>query len=288
MTGFARAEAENDAYSVDVEMRSVNYRYLDVRARVPSSLSSLEAKIRDLVGTRFSRGKVDVTIRLRPKAESAYELEVDKPLIHELVRTARSLGDELGAGGEVTLSDLLGFSRAFNVKEKVLSDASQVWGAVQPVIEEALSELDRMRQAEGSELEADLTGRVEAISKLLGAIEEISASSRDRRRRELLEKIQELEATSLEPSILAMEVARLVERSDIAEEITRFRSHLTLWKEAATSKGACGKKLDFILQEMNREVNTVGSKCQDAAIAEHVIEIKSELERMREQVQNIE
>jgi uncharacterized protein (TIGR00255 family) len=288
MTGFARADADNDAYSAEIEMRSVNNRYLDVRARVPSSLSSLEAKIRELVSSRFSRGKVDVTIRLKPKGESAYELEVDKPLMEEIVRSARNLGGELGVAGEVTLPDLLGFPRAFNVHEKDLSGTGQAWDAVEPAIEKALSDLEGMRKAEGAELEADLNGRVGAISKLLDAIEETSLSSRDRRREELKEKIQELEVTTLEPSTLAMEVARLVEKSDIAEEITRFRSHLTLWKEAAASEGACGKKLDFILQEMNREINTIGSKCQDAAIAERVIDIKSELERMREQVQNIE
>jgi uncharacterized protein (TIGR00255 family) len=208
--------------------------------------------------------------------------------MEEIVRSARSLGDELGVAGEVTLSDLVGFPRAFNVQEKDLSETGQAWDAVRPAIEKALAELDGMRKAEGSELEADLDARVVSISKGLDAIEEFSASSRDRRRQELEEKVRELEVMSLEPSALAMEVARLVERNDITEEVTRFRSHLTLWKEATDSDGACGKKLDFILQEMNREVNTMGSKCQDAAIAERVIDIKSELERMREQVQNIE
>jgi uncharacterized protein (TIGR00255 family) len=288
MTGFARGLAENDAYSAEVEMRSVNYRYSDVRARMPSSLTSLEAKIRDLVSSRFSRGKVDVSIHLKPKGESAYTLEVDRPLMEEVVRSSRSLGTELGVAGEVTLSDLLGFSRAFNVKEKDLSEESQVWDAIEPAIEKAVSELEAMRKAEGVELEADLEGRVGTISRELDVIEEASTASRDGRRRELMEKIRELEVTNIEPSTLAMEVARLVEKSDIAEEITRLRSHLTLWKEAAQSEGACGKKLDFIIQEMNREVNTIGSKCQDAAIAEHVIDIKTELERMREQIQNIE
>jgi uncharacterized protein (TIGR00255 family) len=126
------------------------------------------------------------------------------------------------------------------------------------------------------------------ISQKLDIIEENSSSSRETRRRDLVEKIRELELTTVESSTLAMEVARLVEKNDIAEEITRFRSHLTLWEEAMKSEGPCGKKLDFIIQEMNREINTIGSKCQDAAIAEHVITIKTELERMREQIQNIE
>jgi uncharacterized protein (TIGR00255 family) len=231
---------------------------------------------------------VDVSIHLKPKGESAFTLEVDRPLMEEIVRSGRSLGSELGIEGEITLSDLLVFSRAFNVREKDLSEASQVWEAIEPAIEKAVSELEAMRKAEGAELETDLSGRVKTISGKLDIIEETSSAGRERRRRELGEKVRELELTSIESSTLAMEVARLVEKSDIAEEITRFRSHLTLWGEAVEAAGACGKKLDFIIQEMNREVNTIGSKCQDAAIAERVIDIKTELERMREQIQNIE
>jgi uncharacterized protein (TIGR00255 family) len=137
-------------------------------------------------------------------------------------------------------------------------------------------------------LKADLDGRIDTMAEYIDALETMSSSSREQRKRDLLEKIGELESTALEANVLAMEVARLVERSDITEEITRFRSHLSLWRQAVGSEGPCGKKLDFIIQEMNREVNTIGSKCQDAAIAERVIAIKSELERVREQVQNIE
>jgi uncharacterized protein (TIGR00255 family) len=288
MTGFARARGESDAYAVEVEMRSANYRYSDVRARMPSSLTSLEPKIRDLIGSRFSRGKIEVSIYLKPKGESVFTLEVDRPLMEEIVKSGRSLGNDLGVTGEVTLSDLLGFSRAFNVREKDLSEAHQIWEAIGPAVEKAVSELEAMRQAEGTELEADLAGRVETISKDLDTIEQASEASRDARRKALMEKVRELELTNMEPSTLALEVARLVEKSDIAEEITRFRSHLILWKEAVQSDEACGKKLDFIIQEMNREANTIGSKCQDAAIAENVINVKTELERMREQIQNIE
>jgi uncharacterized protein (TIGR00255 family) len=288
MTGFARARAENEAYAVDVEMRSVNHRYLDVKVRVPNSVSALELKIRERVASRLGRGKTDVNIRLKPKGESAYELEVDAPLVSEVVRSLRQLGSDLGVEGDIHLADLMVFGRGFNVREKDFSDAGEVWEALEPALAQALDDLERMRTAEGAELAADLTARLATMSEYLDRIEATSHSSRETRKRELIEKVNELELSALEPGALAMEVTRLVEKADIAEEITRFRSHFSLWNDTVTAGEPCGKKLDFIIQEMNREVNTIGSKCQDAAISEKVIAIKSELERVREQVQNLE
>lgn len=288
MTGYARTQSENEAYTAVVELRSVNHRYLDVKVRAPSSVASLETKIRDRVTARLGRGKVDVSVQLKPKGESAYQLEVDRPLVEEIVRTGRSLASELGVEGEIKISDLLTFGRAFSMKERDLSATDQAWQALLPALEQALEEHDLMRHAEGAELKADLDRRLADIAEHLDAVENLTASSREQKRRDLLDKINELKVGSLEPTSLAMEVARLVERSDIAEEITRFRSHLSLWNEAVRGEGIRGKKLDFIVQEMGREVNTIGAKCQDADIAERVISIKSELERVREQVQNIE
>ena len=288
MTGFARARAENEAYEVDVEMRSVNHRYLDVKVRVPNSVSTLELKIRDKVASRLGRGKTDVSIRLKPKGESAYELEVDRPLVSEVIRSVRQLGSDLGVEGDIHLADLMTFGRGFNVREKDLSEAGQVWEAIEPALVQALDDLERMRTAEGAELEADLNERLKTMSEYLDGIETTSRDGRETRKKELIEKVNELESSGLEPAALAMEVTRLVEKSDIAEEVTRFRSHLSLWNDTVTAGQPCGKKLDFIIQEMNREINTIGSKCQDAAIAEKVIAIKSELERVREQVQNLE
>jgi len=155
-------------------------------------------------------------------------------------------------------------------------------------LQQALDEYDRMSRTEGQELALDIDGRVQTIVEHIDAVESLSASGKEKKRREILERIKELNGTGIEPSALAIEVARLVERSDITEELTRFRSHVALWRDAIGVDGPCGKKLDFIIQEMNREVNTIGSKCQDAAITESVIAIKSELERIIEQVQNIE
>ena len=288
MTGFARGQSESDSYLAEVELRSVNHRYQDVRVRVPSSLGHLEAKIRNEVSSRVKRGKVDVTVRLTPKQDSTQQLELDRPLLEDFVKVARDLGRELGVGGELTLSDLVGFHPGFSVKERDLSGGEGAWNALEPALEKALDEYDRMSRTEGQELASDMDQRVQIIADHIEAIEGFSAASKEKKRQEILERIKELNGTGIEPSALAIEVARLVERSDITEEITRFRSHIALWREAVGVEGPCGKKLDFIIQEMNREVNTIGSKCQDAAITESVIATKSELERIREQVQNIE
>ncbi len=288
MTGFARGQFESSSYLAEVELRSVNHRYQDVRVRVPSSLAQLEAKIRNEVSSRVKRGKVDVSVRLKPKEDSTYQLELDRPLIEDFVKVARELGQQLGVGGELTLSDLVGFHPGFSVKERDLSGGDGAWKALEPALEQALDEYDRMSRTEGQQLAADIDRRVGSIAEHIDAIEGLSTSSKEKKRQEILDRIKELSGTGIEPSALAIEVARLVERSDITEELTRFRSHVTLWREAVRAEGPCGKKLDFIIQEMNREVNTIGSKCQDAAITESVIAIKSELERIREQVQNIE
>lgn len=288
MTGFSRARAENDAYEVVVEIRSVNHRYLDVRIRGSSGLASLEKQIRDSVADELGRGKVDVSVSLKPKGESASEIEVDRPLMKEFVRVASELGKESGIDGALSLSDLVGFSPAFQVRDRDLSEGSSVWEALEPALSEALAELTRMREAEGKEMSADFERRMTALGGHLERVEKSSGERRESRRNDLGAKVRELLGSALEPSAISMEVARLVERADIAEEITRFRSHLELWKRAVAASGPCGKKLDFIIQEMNREVNTIGSKSQDAEIAEQVIAMKSELERVREQVQNIE
>jgi uncharacterized protein (TIGR00255 family) len=289
MTGFARASAENDRYEAVVEIKTVNHRYLEVRMRAQGGggLASYDKKIRDRVGSVLSRGKADVGIYLRSVSESAYEIDVDRPLVQELVRVARSLGEETGVGTDLSLSDLVGFTPAFQVRERRPKETAKLEDALDRALDAALDGLQRMREAEGAELQADLESRTGSLRALLEGIERRSEESRSERRAELETKVGELLAGAEGATVVA-EVARLVERSDIAEEVTRFRSHLSLWQSAVSGKERCGKKLDFIVQEMNREVNTIGSKCQDSRIAESVIEMKSELERVREQVQNVE
>ena len=288
MTGFARARTESDAYEVVVEIRAVNHRYLDVKTRGPVGLASFEKRVRDRISGVLGRGKVEVNVRLKPKGESAHEIEVDRPLMKEFVRVATELSQATGVGATLQLSDLLAFSPAFQVRERDLSERSTLWDAIEPALSQALDALGSMREAEGAEMMADFGGRVATLADHVDRVEALSEQKRESRRAELEAKLAELIGSAVEPATIAMEAARLVERSDVAEEITRFRSHLELWKGTVGAGGTCGKKLDFIVQEMNREVNTIGSKCQDGEITEHVIAMKSEIERLREQVQNIE
>jgi uncharacterized protein (TIGR00255 family) len=289
MTGFARGRAETDRFTAEVELRSVNHRFLEFHPRLPAKLAALESRFRQALDGRLERGKIDLVVRLTPRAESAYDIEVDEALAERFVAAARGLAPRLGLRDDLAISHTLALHQAFEVKERELGSEEECWEALRPAFEGALGELNRMREAEGRELAADLDRRLAAVEGALRAIESRSNSSREERRRELAERVRDvLAGAALDPAAVAMEVARLVERSDVSEEITRFRSHLALWNRAASGAEPCGKKLDFIVQEMNREANTIGAKCQDAAITEQVIAIKSELERIREQVQNIE
>ena len=288
MTGYARARSETEGYAAEVELRSVNHRYQDVRIKASGVLAGYEKQIRDRVSSVVARGKVDVTMRLEPKSESMYAIEVDRPLIEDFVAAARRTASELGVEGDVTLSDLIAFSPAFKIREREPDDGESLWEALRPALEEALERHRRMRAEEGRQLMMDVEARVGALTSVVSQIEALSGAGRERKRQDLLARIQELSQGIVEPSALAMEVSRLVERADISEEITRFRSHLALWEATLAGGSPCGKKLDFIVQEMNREANTIGSKCQDASISEHVITLKAELERIREQIQNVE
>jgi uncharacterized protein (TIGR00255 family) len=290
MTGFAQVSAANEAYEVAAEIRAVNHRYLEVRLRASGNTASasLEKRVRDRVSRSLGRGKVDVTLHVAALSGSSHQIRVDRPLLQEFVSLAKSLGKELGVAGELTLSDLLAFSPGFSIEEKKLLEDSALEATIDRAMDLAVESLERMRETEGAAMASDLEARVALLEEAVSVVEKLSLESRETKRRELEAKVQELLGASLEPASIAAEVARLAERADVSEEVTRFRSHIALWKNAVQGPEPCGKKLDFILQEMNREVNTIGSKCQEAAITERVIEMKTELERVREQVQNVE
>lgn len=289
MTGYARASASSKAYEVTAEIRTVNHRYLEVRLRASGGASlAYEKRVRDRIAQALGRGKVDVTLHVSALSESNQEIQVDRPLMKEFVRLARSLGDELEVESTLSVSDLVAFTPAFSVRERELSEGSLVEEVIDRAMDLAIDSLEKMRESEGSAMASDLESRMGSLSRTLDEIEKCSLDSRETKRTELEAKVQELLASAVEPTAIASEVARLVERADVAEEVTRFRSHVALWGNAVAASEPCGKKLDFIVQEMNREVNTIGSKCQDASISERVIAMKAELERVREQVQNVE
>ena len=290
MTGYGVAEQELPLGKVAVEVRSLNHKYLDIALKLPRGFFTLEPKIRDLVQKRVSRGRVDLTVRVDPTSSTIprYRLAADTGLAGEYLRLLNSIKEQYGLKGEVSIDHLAGVREIISFLE--VTDNTELSGeGVITVTEQALEGLDKSRQKEGAVLEADLRGRLGEVQRLAEEITGRAPLVVDAYRERLRERVRALlEGSDFDERRFHQEVAYFAERSDISEEVTRMESHLRQFESKITEEGPAGKGLDFLLQEMNREANTVGAKCTDADIAHKVIELKSELDKMREQVQNIE
>ena len=290
MTGYGVAEQELPLGKVAVEMRSLNHKYLDISLRLPRGFFTLEPKIRDIVKKGVSRGRVDLTMRIDPAASTVprYRLEADTRLAEEYIHLLDSIKEKFGLKGEVTLDHIAAVREIVPFLE-VKEDTELYWDEIASVTEEALQALDDSRRKEGEALEADLMGRLEQSRRLMEEIKGKTPLVVDAYRERLRERVQALlEGGDFDERRFHQEVAYLAERSDVSEEVIRMESHLRQFESKLAEEGPAGRGLDFILQEMNREVNTIGAKATDIDIAHRVIELKGELERMREQVQNIE
>lgn len=293
MTGFASGTRESDVATIGVTVRSVNHRYLDLQLRMPSSLADLEARLRALVQQRVARGRVEISVSVQARHLPAVEVQLNEPMLDALesaLDRARARGV---VTGPMTPGDLLRVPQALTFKEQA-EDAddprrAELGAVVESAVAEALGGLEVMRAREGGFLRDDLECRRRTLADLIERIAAAAASGRDAFRSALGTRVQELAGDlRLDAAAVAQEVVRLVARSDITEEVVRFRSHLAHWLALAGASEPCGRKLDFLLQEMNREINTIGSKAEGAGVAELVVDAKAELERMREQVQNVE
>jgi uncharacterized protein (TIGR00255 family) len=289
MTGYGRKESSGDAGHFTIEIRSVNNRYIDVQVKVPRGLSLLELRVKKAVQERCSRGRFDVLITRNSSGETATRLVVDDVLAAQYVGLLRDLKTRYGLTGEVDLSLVAGMQNIITMTE-VSEDMEAIWALLVNGLDAALSELDRMRQDEGAALVRDINGRVDAIEGMVRAIAVQSPLTVEKARKRMADALAKLLQEQPDPVRLAQEIAILAERTDVTEELTRLDSHLAQFRSmlTGTPEEAVGRKLDFLLQEMGREVNTVASKCQDAAIALDVVQSKAELEKIREQVQNIE
>ncbi|MHB8828212.1 MAG: YicC/YloC family endoribonuclease [Syntrophales bacterium] len=290
MTGYGKAEGVVSGRKFTVEMKSVNHRFLEISLRMPQILFSLEAEIKRRMGEKFSRGKIDVAIRAdgNGAAEGETRLALNLPLVRNYHALLTQLKEELNITEEIALSAITGLRDVFMPVETV-EEAADLWGEFSPILDEAIGNLSVMREKEGASLMLDLRDRLGMIT---GFLEEIATRAPavvlDYQKR-LTERIRELIAgVELDESRLLQEVAIMAEKSDITEEIVRFRSHVEQFSGLLTVGDAAGRKIDFLLQEMGREVNTIGSKSGDVGIARLVVEIKSELAKLREQAQNIE
>ena len=289
MTGYGRSEMSDAGRHFTIEVRSVNNRYIDIQVKAPREFSVLEQRIRKSVQDRFSRGRFDVYITRNGEKEGAGRLVVNETLAGQYVASLRDLKARFGLGGDVDLSFLAGFQDLFSLTE-VKEDLEAVWQVLADGLTHALKGLDGMRAEEGRALARDISGRLETVDRLLAEIHELAPASVEAARKRMSDVLAKLLHEQPDPVRLAQEIAILAERTDVTEELTRLGSHIRQFRAllADPSGEAVGRKLDFLLQEMGRETNTIASKAMDAQISLCVVNIKAELEKIREQVQNIE
>jgi len=290
MTGYGRAESIIDDKKVSIEIKSLNHRFLEIFVRLPGVFSPLEPEVKRKVTDRFARGRIEVSIRrdAEQSANAEGRLELNMPLIRNYYSMLSSLKQELQLKDEINLDLLLGIKDAVTVAETEI-DLAHVWENLQKILEEAMDSLESMRAQEGEIIGKDLQGRIGLLESFLKRIGNKAPQVVSEYQKRLSERVKDLMGNfPVDEVRIAQEVAIMAERSDITEEIVRFQSHLIQMDSIMKSNEAVGRKIDFLLQEMNREANTIGSKSPDAEISQIVVDIKTELSRLREQVQNIE
>ena len=288
MTGYGRGVQTIDGREFTVEIRSVNNRYLDCSVKLPRSLIFAEDAVKSRIKRSVTRGKVDVFITAGPGADEAVEVTLNRPVLEGYLRAMAEMTKDYQVKDDVSISTLARLPEVF-LMDKPKQDEDQLLAAILQVEDQALAAYDAMRTAEGTAMEADLRGRMETILSLVAQVEAGSPQTVADYRTRLEEKMREvLENTAIDQARILQEAAIFSDRVAVDEETVRLRSHLSQMEAMLSGGGAIGRKLDFLLQEMNRETNTIGSKCGDLRLTRIVVEIKAELEKIREQVQNIE
>ena len=288
MTGYGRAQCLLDGRDISVEIKSVNHRFFEFSARVPRTYGYLEEKLKAFVYRSVSRGKVDVNVTVLASEGVASEVQVNRELARSYHEQLQALGNELGLADDLSLSAIARFNDIFSVR-KAEDDEQAVWAGVSAVAQQALEAFLAMRAAEGEALCADMLERLSAIEALVARVEELSPKTVQAYRERLYNKLCEvLEDRQIDQSRLITEAAIFSEKTAVAEETVRLRSHIAQFRQILAQAEPVGRKLDFLVQELNRETNTIGSKAQDVDISRIVVDIKSEIEKIREQIQNVE
>jgi uncharacterized protein (TIGR00255 family) len=292
MTGFASLTKDDEAATIAVTIRAVNHKFLDLQLRIPPSLAAVEARLRALVQRRVGRGRVEVSVNVQQRRAPTLEVELNEGFLEALGGALDRARERGYISGVMTPGDLLRFPQALSIRERSGDhDGSdpQLEDRIEEAVDAALDELETMRVREGGYLRQDLDAR---RGSLAGLFERAAAAAVDGMaglQARLEERVRELHADALaDEGSIAQEIAKFVGRSDITEEVVRFQAHLDHWRALSDSPEPCGRKLDFLIQEMNREVNTMGSKAEGPTVSEVIVALKAELEKMREQVQNVE
>ena len=288
MTGYGRAEESVNGCTITVELRSVNNRYLDCNVRIPRLYLFAEDAIKARVQNTISRGKVDVFVTLDNAGAEKVQVSVNKPVADGYYAALTKLAEEYHLSNDISVSLLSRFPDVL-LAEKAEEDVEQMAKDICAVLDRALADFDQMRTREGERLRDDILSRAETIEAKVALVEERSPQTVSEYRARLEAKMSEVLAnTQLDPARILTEAAIFADKIAVDEETVRLRSHIGQLREMLAKGGATGRKLDFLIQEFNREANTIGSKCSDIEIARHVVDIKAEIEKIREQVQNIE
>ena len=288
MTGYGRGEISSACYKFTVEMRSVNHRFCDISIRIPRKFSALEDRIRQLALQKLSRGKIDIYVNCDELGEREREVKVDMGLAAAYFEAAEALSARLNLGNDISLSALMRLPDIFQISEAE-QDEGEAWEHLGQAARLALDALINMRSLEGNKLMGDISGRLGTLSSLISLIEARAPFIICDYREKLIIKINELLAPGApDDNRIAAEIAAIADKCGIDEEITRFKSHITQAAQCCAADAPVGRKFDFILQEINREVNTIGSKANDLIVSETIVNMKSEVEKIREQIQNLE
>lgn len=289
MTGFGRGTAQVHGARATVELRSVNNRFCEVAVRLPRSLANYESEIQTLVRQALGRGRINVQVQVESAEETGLPVHVDEQAVRSYASLLEKLRQVAGIEEPVRLQHLLAFSEVFTTPEIEEEADNSDWEAVKAALAEAIEGIRAMRRQEGLALQQDLENRLQVIETELVAVEKRAPERVNDARSRLRGRLEELLGDErVNKDRLEMEMTLLADRLDVTEECVRLRSHLKVFRDTFSSPEAAGRKLNFLLQEMNREVNTIGSKANDAEIAHRAVVMKEELEKMREQVQNIE
>lgn len=288
MTGFGREQRLVGNREILVEIRSVNHRYYEFNARLPRAYGYLEEKLKSFLNGKISRGKVEVSVSIFNQEGADACIEVNPIIANGYINALREANKELNLKDDITLTQIMRFPEVFTVK-KVTEDEEEIWSAVKEVAQTALDKFILMRQTEGKKMKEDVSSKLDYIENVVGEIEERSPMVTESYRERLTNKLKAvLEDKNIDEARIITEAAIFSEKTAVDEETVRLRSHISQFRKLIETDEPVGKKLDFIVQEMNREVNTTGSKCQDLAITQMVVNLKSEIEKIREQIQNIE
>jgi len=288
MTGYGRAQGTANGKDILVEIRSVNNRYYDFTARIPRMYGYLEEKLKSFLQGGISRGKVEVSVLISNNEVKDEQIEINRFIAKGYIDALRGANEELNLADDLSLSHLIKLPDVFNVK-KIIEDEELIWSSVKIFAEEALDKFIKMRETEGEKMKSDILERIDLVWRMVESVERRSPETVQNYRNKLFARLKEvLSDNNIDEQRILFEAAVFAEKIAVDEETVRLKSHMQQFKALMESKEPVGRKLDFLVQEMNREANTIGSKSQDIEITKLVVDIKSEIEKIREQIQNIE